>query len=116
MCGAEVTTTYVECRPSDRRRPMSSSRDPEPITNPNHRRTLVQLFQHPTSHNIEWNAVLSLLEAVGSVEVRHDGEYAVHVGAETGFLGRPKGKDMDVDQVLAVRRMLSAAGYSSVDE
>ena len=107
---------YLACRPSDRRRPMSSSRDPEPLTNPNHRRTLLQLFQHPTSHNIEWHAVLSLLEAVGSVEVRHDGEFAVHVGAETEFLGRPRGKDMDIDQVLAVRRMLSAAGYSAVDE
>jgi hypothetical protein len=93
---------------------MSSSQYPEPVTNPHHRQTLVQLFQHPTSHNIEWHAVLSLLEAVGSVELRHDGEYAVHVGSETEFLKRPKGKDIDVEQVLAVRRMLSAAGYRAV--
>jgi hypothetical protein len=95
---------------------MSSSPDPEPVTvtNPHHRRTLLQLFQHPTSRSIEWHAVFSLLEAVGSVEVRHGGEYAVHVGAETAFLGRPKGKDMDVEQVLVVRRLLSGAGYGSV--
>ena len=93
---------------------MSSSPDPTPVSNPHHRQTLVQLFQHPTSHNIEWHAVLSLLEAVGSVELRHEGEYAVRVGAESVFLARPKGKDLAVEQVVAVRRLLSAAGYGSV--
>ena len=95
---------------------MSSTPEPEHLNNPHHRQTLVQVFEHPTSHNIEWHAVLSLLEAVGSVELRHDGEYAVHVGAETAFLGRPKDKDIDVEQVLAVRRLLMAAGYGPVVE
>jgi len=93
---------------------MSTSPEPEPVTNPHHRQTLIQLFEHPTSRNIEWHAVLSLLEAVGSVELRHDGEYAVSVGAERLFLRRPKGKDLDIEQVLAVRRVLSAAGYRAV--
>ena len=93
---------------------MSSTREPEHLNNPHHRQTLVELFQHPTSHNLEWHAALSLLEAVGSVELRHDGEYAVHVGGETEFLGRRKNKDLDVEQVLALRRMLSAAGYRAV--
>jgi hypothetical protein len=59
---------------------------------------------------------LSLLEAVGSVERRRDGEYAVHIGAETAFLGRRKDKDFDVEHVLAVRRPLTAAGYGPVVE
>ena len=94
---------------------MSSTPEPEHLNN-QHRQTLLQVFQHPVSHNVEWHAVVSLLEAVGSVELRHDGEYAVQVGAETAFLGRPKGKDIDVDQVLAVRRLLTAAGYGPVVE
>jgi hypothetical protein len=93
---------------------MSSIPEPEHLTNPHHRQALLLLFQHPTSSNIEWQAVLSLLEAIGTVEVRHDGDYAVHVGAQTAFLGPPKGKDMEVDQVVALRRMLSAAGYEAV--
>jgi len=95
---------------------MSSTPEPEHLNNPHHRQTLLQVFQHPVSHNIEWHAMLSLLEAVGSVELRHDGEYAAHVGAQTAFLGRPKDKDIDVEQVLAVRRLLTAAGYGPVVE
>jgi hypothetical protein len=91
-----------------------ASADLESVSNPHHRQTLLQLFQHPVSHNIEWHAVLSLLEAIGSVQLRHDADYVVHVGAETQFLRRPKGKDIEVEQVLDVRRMLAAAGYGAV--
>ena len=45
-----------------------------------HRNTLRQIFQHPVSHNIEWHAVTSLLDAIGTVEVHHDGQ-ARSVGA-----------------------------------
>jgi hypothetical protein len=40
---------------------------------------------------------LSLLEAVGSVEERHDGKYLVHVGTETEVV-RMKNKDIDVNR------------------
>ena len=86
---------------------------PEPVHLENHHRTtLRQLFQHPVSHNIEWRAVLSLLEAVGSVVERHDGKVAVTIGAETEFFDPPARphKDIDTQTVLDLRRMLSAAG------
>ena len=68
-------------------------------------------MEHPTSHNIEWRAVLSLLEAVGEVTVRHDGKVAVKVGPELEFLEPPTGKDIDDQMVVDVRRMLTNAGY-----
>jgi len=82
--------------------------------NNHHRDTLLKIFQHPTSHNIEWPAVLSLLVAVGSAERQHDGQYIVTVGAETEVLTPPKYKDIDVQQVVDLRRMLAGAGYRAV--
>jgi hypothetical protein len=76
-----------------------------------HRDTLRQIFQHPASRNIEWRAVVSLLEAVGDVTPRHDGKLAVKIGSELEFLEPPVGKDIDVQMVVDLRRMLSNAGY-----
>ncbi len=83
---------------------------PEHLDN-HHRDTLRKIFQHPTSHNIEWRAVLSLLEAVGTVTVRHDGKVAVTIEPEQEFLEPPTGKDIDDQMVVDLRRMLSKAGY-----
>ena len=76
-----------------------------------HRDTLRQIFEHPVSHNIEWRAVMSLLEAVGTVAVHHDGKVAVKVGPELEFLVPPTGKDIDEQMVVDLRRMLTSAGY-----
>ena len=84
--------------------------------NNRHQDTLLQIFQHPTSHNVEWQAVLSLLEATGSVDLRHDGKYLVSVGGQSAVLVRPKHKDIDVQQIVDLRRMLTRAGYGAVVE
>lgn len=76
-----------------------------------HRDTLQQIFRHPASHNIEWRGVMSLLEVVGDVTVRHDGKVAVKIGSELEFLEPPAGKDIDVQMVVDLRRMLRNAGY-----
>jgi hypothetical protein len=89
---------------------MSSPTEPVHLNN-HHRNTLRQLYRHPPSHNIEWHAVLSLLEAVGSVERHHDGKVAVTVGSQTAVFTPPAGKDIDTQTAAYLRRMLSAAGY-----
>lgn len=81
-----------------------------------HRDTLEQIFRHPSGNNIEWHDVLSLLEAVASVQVSHDGKYVVTLGGETETIEKPKHKDIDVQQVVDLRRMLRAAGYDSQAE
>ncbi|HTT92290.1 MAG TPA: hypothetical protein VMF65_22240 [Acidimicrobiales bacterium] len=77
----------------------------------NHRDTLAQIFEHPVSHNIEWRAVLSLLQQVGTVKEEHDGSYHVTLGGETETFFRPRDKDVDAQQVVDLRRMLRNAGY-----
>src|ERR1039458_451927 len=83
----------------------------EPHLSNHHRNTLRQLFQHPVSHNIEWRSVVSLLEAVGSVEEHADGKVAVTLGAETVFFDPPGHKDIDTQTVVDLRQMLTSAGY-----
>ena len=85
---------------------------PEPphLSN-HHRNTLREIFQHPAGHNIEWRAVVSLLEAVGSVVERRDGKVAVTLGSETEFFDPPAHKDIDTQTVVDLRRMLTVAGY-----
>jgi hypothetical protein len=92
---------------------MSAFEEPKHLS-PNHRDTLLQVFQHPTSHNIEWRGVLSLLEAVGEVEERKDGNVQVTLGDESELFIRPKHKDIDVEQVVDLRRMLTNAGYAEI--
>jgi len=92
---------------------MSSSSEPVHLNN-HHRDTLLQIFQHPTSHNIDWQAVVSLLEAVGTVEPRHDGKYRITVGGETKVFTPPRHKDIEIDSIHDLRRMLSGAGYDAL--
>ena len=89
---------------------MSSSSESAHLDN-RHRNTLRQIFPHPASHNIEWHEVTSLLEAVGTVAVHHDGKLTVTIGSETEFFDPPPGKDIDAQMVVDLRRMLSQAGY-----
>jgi hypothetical protein len=81
----------------------------------NHRDTLSRIFEHPVSHNIEWQAVLSLLGQVGTVDQEHDGSYHVTLGDETETFRRPKDKDVTSQQVVDLRRMLRNAGYGPED-
>jgi len=92
---------------------MSSPSGPTHLSG-HHRDTLLQIFQHPTSHNIEWHDVTSLLNEVGSVEERHGNMFLFKVGEESGVFERREGKDIDVQQVADLRRLLTSAGYDSV--
>jgi hypothetical protein len=89
---------------------MSSS-PPSPHLDSRHRNTLHQIFEHPVSHNIEWHAVTSLLAAIGTADIHHDGKVEVRLGARHVFLAPPAGKDIDAQMVLDLRRMLTEAGY-----
>jgi hypothetical protein len=80
--------------------------------NNHHRDTLKKILDHPASGNVEWRQVLSLLEAIGTVEEEHNGKFKVTLGTETEMLGRPHGKDVDRQMIVDLRRMLTGAGFS----
>jgi len=77
-----------------------------------HRDTVRRLFAHPASGNIEWREVKSLLEGLGAASEEPNGALRVTLGGETEVLRRPHGKDIDVQMVVDLRRMLMRAGLS----
>jgi hypothetical protein len=83
---------------------MSSS----PLSH-HHRETIDKIFGHPTSGNVEWRQVRSLLEAVGTVTEEHSGKIVVQVGPDRKTFHVPRDKDIDEQMVRDLRAMLADA-------
>jgi hypothetical protein len=81
----------------------------------NHRDTIEKIFSHPSSGNIEWRQVRSLLEAVGTATDEHNGKLKVTLGDETEVLQPPHGKDIDQQMIVDLRRILARAGIASAE-
>jgi hypothetical protein len=77
-----------------------------------HRNTVEKIFREPSSGNIEWRRVKSLLEAAGTATEEHDGKLKVTLGDETEVLEPPRGKDVDQQMIVDLRRMLRRAGLA----
>ncbi|MBF6557756.1 MAG: hypothetical protein IVW52_16675 [Acidimicrobiales bacterium] len=69
--------------------------------NGHHRARAEKIFQHPVSHSIQWQDILSLLESVAEVVEGHDRRYKVTLGAETETLDAASGHDVDEQMVIA---------------
>jgi hypothetical protein len=55
-----------------------------------------------------------LLEAIGSIEQQHDDMFLFRIGHETEVLRRPSEKDIDGQQLVDLRRLLTSAGYDTM--
>ena len=77
-----------------------------------HRKTLDEIFGHPASANIEWRRVRALLDALGAATEEHNGKLRVTLGAESEVLQPPRGKDIDRQLIVDLRRMLTRAGVA----
>jgi hypothetical protein len=77
-----------------------------------HRDTVEKIFSRPPNRNIEWREVVALLEAIGTVTHKHNGKLEVSLGPETEVLPAPHGKEIDVQIVVDLRRMLEQAGFA----
>ena len=80
-----------------------------------HRETVSQILHHPVSHNIEWRAVVLLLQAVAQVKGTHNGRLLVTLGDETETLEPPRPKGIDSQQVVDLRRMLRGVLATRID-
>jgi hypothetical protein len=84
----------------------------EPRLSPHHRATVERIFSHPSSANIDWRSVRSLLESIGDTHEGANGKLIVTLGPETEVIERPPGKDIDQQLIVDLRRMLRGAGYA----
>ena len=80
--------------------------------NSRHRDTVEQIFSHPSSGNIEWREVRALLESIGAAHEEQNGKFKVTLGGETEVLVAARGKDVDKQMIVDLRRMLKRAGYA----
>ena len=79
--------------------------------NSHQRDTMAQIFNHPLSHNIEWHSVLSLLNAVATVQETHKGHVLATIGDESETFDPQRHKDIDAEQLTVLRRLLRKSGY-----
>src|SRR5580765_1160957 len=77
--------------------------------NSDHRDVVKRLFAVPPSENIKWRQVRSLLDALGVVTEERNGKLKVELGGEVEVLEPPRGKDIDRQMIVDLRRMLSRA-------
>jgi hypothetical protein len=81
----------------------------------NHRATLEKILRQPASGNIEWREVKSLLDAVGATIEEPSGKLKVILGGETEVLEPPRGKDIDAQMIVDLRRMFTRARMTNGD-
>jgi hypothetical protein len=73
--------------------------------------TLFRILRHPTTQNVSWDELVTLLVQVADVDKMHDGgQLIVRLNDEKLTLQRPKGDHIPEQPLLEVRRMLKGAG------
>jgi hypothetical protein len=81
------------------------------LTGP-HRRTLEAIFRHPSSHNLEWSAVVGLIGAIGNTHEQSNDKFVFEVAGERHLMRKPHTKDLTSDAVIDLRHFLMQAGAS----
>jgi hypothetical protein len=75
--------------------------------------TAEKILAHPASHNVEWHDAAALVAEIGSIAEESNGRYRVTIGDETQIFDRPRGKDLDTQQIVDLRKMLKSIGITT---
>jgi len=78
-----------------------------------HLATARKIVAHPVGHNIAWHDVVSLIAEVGTIAEQPNHRFTVRIGTETETFDRPRGDDVDEQQVVDLRRMLANVGITA---
>lgn len=73
--------------------------------------TLERLFQHPTSHTLEWRDVIGLVEHLGIVDEKEHGQLTFTINGVTQSFHRSQHKEVsEVQQLVELRHFMERAG------
>jgi hypothetical protein len=78
-----------------------------------HRRTLDEIFRHPSAHNLEWRHVAALIADIGELHEKPNNEFVFEVGGARHVMRRPHSKDLTSSEVIELRHFLTQAGVSA---
>ena len=90
----------------------ASARAPLSLTGA-HRRTLEEIFRHPSAHNLEWRRVVALIAEIGEVHEKPNNEFAFEVSGKRHVMRRPHHKDLTSPELIELRHFLTQAGASA---
>ena len=76
------------------------------------RRTLDAIFRHPLAHSLEWREIVSLFNAIGGSEEKHNGEFELRAGEHAMAMKKPHTKDVTGQEVMDLRHFLERSGWS----
>ena len=89
---------------------------PDSIKLDHHNRlTAERVFRHPTSHNIQWHDVESLLGQLGEIRETSHGSLEITIGEHLSFLGGPRHRELTEQHVVDLRKILRSAGITPND-
>lgn len=71
---------------------------------------LKKVHAHPVTHDLTWHEVRTLLDAVGEVSEEHNGSWKITIGGQPEVYHPNHGSHLSTEQVLDLRRTLTAAG------
>jgi hypothetical protein len=77
-----------------------------------HRTTAERAFRHPTSHNIQWHDVQSLLGTLGACRETTHHSYEVKVDDLLVIFRGPLGRDLTDEHVGELRKVLRRVGIT----
>ena len=79
------------------------------------RQTAERIFRHPTSHNIQWHDVISLLDQLGGTSETSHGSLEITIGEDIDFIKGPRHRELTEDHVVHLRKVLRKAGLTPDD-
>jgi len=77
-----------------------------------HRTTAARVFRHPTSHNIQWHDVQSLLESLGECRETKHHSFELTLDDQVVIFRGPLARDLTDEHVCELRRVLRGVGIT----